>query len=137
LRPFHFSFLVHDLDAARKFYGGMLGCKEGRSAPTWVDFNFFGHQISIHSTDDVPVSRHTGKVDDTDVPMPHFGAILGWLEFQALAKRAEDAKADFVIRPMLRFEGKPAEQATMFMRDPSGNALEFKAFRNEANIFSK
>ncbi len=136
-RPFHFAFLIDDLDDARRFYGDVLGCAEGRSAPTWVDFDFFGNQISLHLTSDVPVSRHTGNVDAIEVPMPHFGAILEWDAFQALATRAEDAGVDFVFRPMIRFAGQPSEQATMFVRDPSGNALEFKAFRDEASVFAK
>lgn len=137
MRPFHFSFLVRDLDEARRFYGDILGCREGRSAPTWVDFDFFGNQISLHLTGDVPQSRHTGKVDDIDVPMPHFGAILGWDEFQQLAGRARDASVDFVFAPMIRFAGQPSEQVTMFFRDPSGNALEFKAFRHEEHVFTR
>lgn len=137
MRPFHFSFLVSDLDEARRFYGAVLGCAEGRSAPTWVDFDFFGNQISLHLTDDVPRTRHTGKVDSIDVPMPHFGAILAWDDFHSLADRVKAANVQFVISPMIRFAGQPAEQATMFFRDPSGNALEFKAFRDEEQVFSK
>ena len=134
--PFHYSFFVHDLDAARAFYTGLLGCTEGRSAATWVDFDFFGNQISLHLTDDVPEPRHTGQVDGVAVPMPHFGALLPWAEFEALAARLGRAGTRFVIEPYVRFAGEPAEQATMFLLDPSGNALEFKAFRHPERVFA-
>ncbi|HXC17193.1 MAG TPA: VOC family protein [Holophagaceae bacterium] len=132
---FHHAFLVRDLASARRFYGGLLGCREGRSAPTWVDFDFFGHQLALHLG--VPaVSATRGEVDGIEVPMPHFGAILDWDGFDALVKRLTDAGTAFVIPPRARFEGQPAEQRTMFLLDPSGNALEFKAFRDAAFIFS-
>jgi uncharacterized protein len=134
--PFHYAFLVRDLDATRAFYAGLLGAVEGRSAATWVDFDFFGNQISAHLTDEVPVSRHTGQVDGVAVPMPHFGAIVPWGEFDALAGRLRGAGTRFVIEPYVRFTGEPAEQATMFLLDPSGNALEFKAFRNPERVFA-
>lgn len=136
IRPFHYSFLVNDLDEARRFYGGLLGCAEGRSTAAWVDFDFFGSQISAHLTDDVPVPRHLGKVDAIDVPMPHFGAVLRWSDFHELADRLRDSGTQFVIAPMIRFAGHPGEQATMFFRDPSGNAIELKAFRDEAKLFA-
>lgn len=136
MRPFHYSFLVGDLDEARRFYGGLLGCPEGRSAPTWVDFDFFGAQISLHLTDDVPQPRHKGKVDAIEVPMPHFGAVLTWDEFHEIADRLRNANLSFVIDPMMRFAAQPAEQATMFFLDPSGNAIELKAFRNEEGLFA-
>jgi extradiol dioxygenase family protein len=136
IRPFHYSFLVSDLAESRRFYGGLLGCAEGRSAPTWVDFDFFGSQVSLHLTDDVPAPRHWGKVDSIDVPMPHFGAVLRWADFHELAARLRESGLEFVIPPMVRFAGQPAEQATMFFRDPSGNAIELKAFRDEANLFA-
>ena len=131
---FHHAFLVRDLDAARVFYGGALGCREGRSAETWVDFDFFGHQISLHLGEPA-VSATRGQVDGIEVPMPHFGAILDWETFDALAARLQAAGTAFVIAPRLRFVGQPAEQQTMFLLDPSGNALEFKAFRDEGAIF--
>jgi extradiol dioxygenase family protein len=134
--PFHYAFLVRDLDATRSFYAGLLGATEGRSAATWVDFDFFGNQISAHLADDVPVSRHTGHVDGVAVPMPHFGAIVPWAEFDALAARLRGAGTTFVIEPYVRFVGEPAEQATMFLLDPSGNALEFKAFRHPERVFA-
>ena len=135
-RPFHYSFFVRDLDATRRFYGDLLGCAEGRSAPTWVDFDFFGHQLSAHTTGTVGVTEAKGQVDGIAVPMPHFGAILGWDEFHALAERLRSAAVSFVIEPRVRFAGQPAEQATMFLLDPSGNALEFKAFRHAEHVFT-
>lgn len=131
---FHHAFLVRDLGAARAFYGGLLGCREGRSAATWVDFNFFGHQISLHLGEPA-VSATFGQVDGIAVPMPHFGAILGWQAFDALAARLQVAGTAFVISPRSRYESEPAEQKTMFLLDPSGNALEFKAFRQVHPMF--
>ena len=131
---FHHALLVHDLDDARRFYGELLGCREGRSAQTWVDFDFFGHQISLHLGEPA-VSTTRGEVDGIAVPMPHFGAILDWDAFDALAKRLTNAGTTFVIEPRSRFENQPAEQRTMFLLDLSGNALEFKAFRNPEAIF--
>ena len=135
-RPFHYSFFVRDLDATRRFYGDLLGCAEGRSAPTWVDFDFFGHQISAHTSGAVTATEAKGQVDGIAVPMPHFGAILGWDDFHALAGRLRGAAASFVIEPRVRFAGQPGEQATMFLLDPSGNALEFKAFRSPEHVFT-
>ena len=134
--PFHYSFFVHDLDAARAFYGDLLGCAEGRSAATWVDFDFFGNQISVHVTAEVPRTRSTGEVDGIAVPMPHFGAIVDWEAFHALADRVRAAGVEFVVTPRVRFEGQPGEQATMFFVDPSGNALELKSFRRPEEVFA-
>lgn len=131
---FHHAFLVRDLGEARAFYGGALGCREGRSAATWVDFDFFGHQLALHLGEPA-LSPTRGEVDGIEVPMPHFGAILDWEAFDALAARLAEAGAAFVIPPRLRYEGKPAEQRTMFLLDPSGNALEFKAFKNAESVF--
>lgn len=131
---FHHAFLVRDLDVARTFYGDLLGCREGRSAESWVDFDFFGHQISLHLGEPV-VSPTKGEVDGIQVPMPHFGAILDWDTFDALAARLMDAGTPFVIPPRSRYEGQIAEQMTMFLLDPSGNALEFKSFKNPAAIY--
>ncbi|MBS1784706.1 MAG: VOC family protein [Acidobacteria bacterium] len=131
---FHHAFLVRDLDAARTFYSDLLGCREGRSAPTWVDFDFFGHQISLHLGEPA-VSPTLGEVDGIAVPMPHFGAILEWDAFDALAARLIQAGANFVIPPSVRYQGNPAEQKTMFLFDPSGNALEFKAFKDPNAIY--
>ena len=134
--PFHFSFFVRDLAATRRFYGGILGCREGRSTDVWVDFDFFGNQISAHTTGTVTPTQNKGEVDGVAVPMPHFGAILSWKEFEALAARVRAARIEFVIEPRTRFAGQPGEQATMFFLDPSGNALEFKSFRHPENVFA-
>ena len=135
-RPFHFAFHVRDLASTRRFYGEVLGCREGRSTETWVDFDFFGNQISAHTTGEVMRTEQTGKVEDLAVPMPHFGAILGWEEFSSLAERVRAAGIPFVVEPRIRYAGQPGEQATMFLLDPSGNALEFKAFRNPEHVFT-
>ncbi|MDB5693014.1 MAG: glyoxalase [Alphaproteobacteria bacterium] len=136
--PFHLAFPVHDLAAARAFYGGLLGCPEGRSAAEWVDFDFFGHQIVAHLDPQMQPRRHRNPVDGHDVPVPHFGAVLPMAEWEALAERLRAAGGvDFVIAPTVRFKGDPGEQATMFFLDPSGNALEIKAMRDPANLFRK
>ena len=135
-RPFHFAFHVRDLAATRWFYGEVLGCREGRSTGTWVDFDFFGNQISAHTTGEVMRTEPTGKVEDLAVPMPHFGAILAWEEFSQVAERIRNAGLTFVVEPRIRYAGQPGEQATMFLLDPSGNALEFKAFRNPEHVFT-
>ena len=135
-RPFHFAFHVLDLASTRRFYGAVLGCREGRSTKTWVDFDFFGNQISAHTTGPVAATAPTGQVEDIKVPMPHFGAILGWDEFQGVAERVRAAGLPFVVEPRIRYEGQPGEQATMFLLDPSGNALEFKAFRHPEHVFT-
>jgi extradiol dioxygenase family protein len=134
--PFHFSFFVRDLAGTRRFYGEILGCREGRSTDVWVDFDFFGNQISAHTTGSVTPTQNKGEVDGIAVPMPHFGAILSWDQFQALAARVRAANIPFVIEPRTRFAGQPGEQATMFFLDPSGNALEFKSFRHPENVFA-
>jgi extradiol dioxygenase family protein len=134
--PFHFSFFVRDLAATRRFYGEVLGCREGRSTDVWVDFDFFGNQISAHTTGTVTQTQNKGEVDGVAVPMPHFGAILSWDQFQALAARVRAAGTSFVIEPRTRFAGQPGEQATMFFLDPSGNALEFKSLRHPENVFA-
>ena len=135
-QPFHFSFFVRDLAQTRRFYGEILGCREGRSTDVWVDFDFFGNQISAHTTGSVTPTQNKGEVDGIAVPMPHFGAILAWDEFQALAARVRGANISFVIEPRTRFAGQPGEQATMFFLDPSGNALEFKSFKNPDDVFA-
>ena len=136
--PFHFAFPVHDLDAARAFYGGLLGCPEGRSAETWIDFDLHGHQIVAH-LDARAGAAHgiVNPVDGHDVPVPHFGVVLGWDDWEGLAARLEAAGVAFGIAPTVRFAGLPGEQATMFFRDPSGNALEFKAMRHPENLFAR
>jgi extradiol dioxygenase family protein len=138
---FHLAFPVHDLAAARQFYGSVIGCDEGRSSDAWVDFNFYGHQLVAHLAPDectVPASRGASNaVDGHDVPVRHFGAIIPLGDWQALADRLRDAGTDFVIAPHIRFPGLPGEQATMFFLDPSGNALEFKAFADLSQVFAK
>ena len=135
LRPFHLAFPVHDLAEARGFYGGVMGCAEGRSSDEWIDFDFYGHQIVAHlggSGGD----RASNPVDGHEVPVPHFGMVLTMADWQTLADRLVAADVDFVIEPTIRFRGKPGEQATMFFRDPSGNALEMKAFADDAMLFA-
>jgi extradiol dioxygenase family protein len=122
--PFHLAFPVHDLDAARAFYGGLLGCPEGRSAAEWIDFDFYGHQIVAHRDPHMRARPHHNPVDGHDVPVPHFGAVLDMAAWEALAARMQAANADFVIAPTVRFKGEVGEQATMFFLDPSGNAIE-------------
>lgn len=134
--PFHFAFFVRDLESARKFYGGVLGCDEGRSTDSWVDFDFFGNQISAHRSDEPVPTRNTGTVDSVAVPMPHFGAILPWDVFERVAAGIRAAGIEFVIEPATRFAGQPGEQATMFVLDPSGNALEFKSFKQPEHVFT-
>ena len=137
LPPFHLAFPVDDLDAARAFYGDLLGCPEGRSAAEWVDFDLHGHQIVAHLAPQAVRARLTNAVDGDDVPVPHFGLVLPMDEWRMLAARLESAGVEFVIAPTIRFEGQPGEQATMFLLDPSGNALEFKAMANPAKLFAK
>ena len=134
--PFHFAFFVRDLDTTRRFYGEVLGCREGRSTDTWVDFDFFGNQISAHTTGAVTPTQNTGRVEHLLVPMPHFGALLGWNDFNRLADRIRAAGLAFILEPTIRYPGQPGEQATMFLLDPSGNALEFKSFRHSEHVFT-
>jgi len=134
--PFHFAFFVKDLPSTRRFYGDVLGCREGRSTETWVDFDFFGHQISAHTSGAPSPTSNAGKVDGVAVPMPHFGALLEWKQFDELASRVRGAGVAFVLEPQVRYAGQPGEQATMFLLDPSGNALEFKSFRHPEHVFT-
>ena len=136
LPPFHLAFPVHDLAKARSFYGELLGCAEGRSSDEWIDFDFHGHQIVAH-LGGAAGDRASNPVDGHDVPVPHFGLVLDMESWEKLARRLKAAGTDFVIEPTIRFKGKPGEQATMFLRDPSGNALEFKAFANMDQLFAK
>ena len=135
--PFHLAFPVDDLAAARRFYGGLLGCPEGRSADHWVDFNLHGHQIVAHLAPEAVRARAANRVDGDDVPVPHFGIVLPMAEWKQLAERLTEAGVQFVIAPTVRFEGQPGEQATMFFLDPAGNALEFKAMADPARLFAK
>ncbi|HEU4517780.1 MAG TPA: VOC family protein [Steroidobacteraceae bacterium] len=132
LTPFHLAITVRDLASARAFYGQLLGCAEGRSAEEWVDFDFFGHQLVCHVSPGAAGSAGHNPVDGHDVPVPHFGMVLEMGDWEALAAQLQDAGVEFVIEPCIRFKGQPGEQATMFLTDPSGNALEFKAFRDIA-----
>jgi extradiol dioxygenase family protein len=137
LPPFHLAFPVDDLGAARRFYGELLGCPEGRSADHWIDFDLHGHQIVAHLSNDAPRTRTTNPVDGEDVPVPHFGLVLSMDAWKALAERLQGAGTEFVIEPTIRFAGQPGEQATMFLLDPAGNALEFKAMADPAKLFAK
>ena len=132
---FHLAFNVTDLDEARRFYGGVLGCREGRSTATWVDFDFFGHQISLHLGTPF-TSAATGHVGEHLVPMPHFGAILELPAWKAVAERLKAAGTQFVLAPQVRFEGEPGEQWTMFFYDPSGNPIEMKGFRSMEQVYA-
>ena len=136
LSPFHLAFPVDDLAAARRFYGQLLRCPEGRSARDWIDFDLYGHQIVAHLAPDAVRPRSSNAVDGDDVPVPHFGVVLSVGEWKALAERLVEAGVEFVIPPTVRFEGKPGEQATMFLLDPAGNALEFKAMADPAKLFA-
>jgi len=132
---FHLSIHVKDLEESRSFYGDVLGCEEGRSTESWVDFDFFGHQLSLHLG--VPFhSENTGSVGAHKVPMPHFGPVLPMAEWHALAKRLQDKGIAFELAPHIRFEGEPGEQATMFFRDPSGNPIEVKGFQDNTGVFA-
>ena len=133
---FHLAFTVSDLDSARQFYGVLLGCEEGRSTDTWVDFNFFGHQLSLHVGEIVPKSKTHSKVDDINVPMPHFGCVLEWATFYDLAAKLQSKGMKFIINPSVRYKGLVSEQASMFFEDYSGNALEIKAYRNPSEVFT-
>lgn len=134
--PFHLAFPVHDLNAARDFYGGLLGCLEGRSSEHWVDFDFFGHQIVAHLAPEECADAQKSDVDGKQVPVRHFGLVLDMESWTALSERLTD-RVDFVIEPYVRFRGEPGEQATMFFCDPSGNAIELKAFADMDQLFAK
>ncbi|TNE31425.1 MAG: glyoxalase [Alphaproteobacteria bacterium] len=136
LRPFHLAFPVDDLAAARAFYGGAMGCAEGRSSDEWIDFDFYGHQIVTHLAPGEAGDRASNHVDGHGVPVPHFGIVLTMEDWQALADRLRAAGTEFVIEPTIRFKGLPGEQATMFFRDPAGNALEMKAFASDDMLFA-
>ena len=137
MNVFHLAYTVTDLDSARKFYGELLGCQEGRSTETWVDFNFFGNQLSLHVGEVVKRSKANSEVDNISVPMPHFGCVLEWNSFHDLADKLKSAGIQFIIEPNVRFKDLPGEQMTMFFEDYSGNAIELKAYRNPTEVFSK
>ena len=140
LPPFHAAIVVHDLDASRLFYGGLLGCQEGRCSDGWVDFNLYGHQLVCHLDSSADAGWHgrhrTSPVDGEDVPVPHFGVVLSMPDWQHLAKRLRRRQTQFVIDPRIRFVEETGEQATLFIADPSGNVLEFKAFSDPENLFA-
>jgi uncharacterized protein len=136
LRPFHLAFPVHDLAEARAFYGGTLGCREGRSSERWIDFDFFGHQIVVHLAPKRGEDAAVNHVDGHGVPVPHFGVVLTPADFEAMAERMTTAGVRFEIEPYTRFKGEPGEQSTMFFRDPSGNAIEMKAFASLDSLFA-
>ncbi len=135
-QPFHYAFFVRDLSSTRQFYGDILRCTEGRSTETWVDFDFFGNQISAHTTGPVVPTENTGQVEGIRVPLPHFGALLDWDAFSSLADRIRAAGVPFIVEPRIRYAGQRGEQATMFLLDPSGNALEFKSFKHPEHVFT-
>jgi extradiol dioxygenase family protein len=134
---FHLAFPVKDLEEARAFYGGILGCEEGRSSDSWIDFDLYGHQIVAHLAPDSVSMIHRNEVDADHVPVPHFGIVLTMDDFDALADKLRDRGVEFIIEPKIRFKGEVGEQATMFFLDPSGNALEFKAFADFSQVFAK
>lgn len=136
MNPFHLAFPVSDLDATRAFYTEVLGCDTGRSSDQWIDFNFFGHQVVAHLKPEEAGSGLSNEVDGDQVPVKHFGVILEWKEWEALAEKLKSKHIRFIIEPHIRFKGEVGEQATMFFLDPSGNALEFKAFKDKAQIFA-
>ena len=134
---FHLAYTVRDLKSSRKFYGDLLGCQEGRSTESWVDFDFFGNQLSLHIGQTIQELESDSRVDNLEVPLPHFGCVLDWDLFHNLADKLKSAGIVFIIEPTIRFEGMPGEQATMFLEDYSQNALEFKSFRNPNEVFSQ
>ena len=137
ISPFHLAIPVHNLEECRTFYRDILNCDEGRSSDYWVDFNFFGHQLVIHYKEKTAEDLHTNPVDGKDVPIPHYGVVLPWDTFQDFAIDLKNKGIKFIIEPYIRFEGQVGEQATMFFKDPSGNALEFKAFKDMNQLFAK
>lgn len=136
MRPFHLAIPTHDLAKTRQFYGELLGCAEGRSATKWIDYNFFGHQLSIHLKPEETKQISANAVDGKQVPVRHFGIVMAWDDWHALADRLKSHNIPFVIEPYVRFAGEIGEQATMFFMDPSGNALEFKAFKDDSQLFA-
>ena len=134
LRPFHLAIPVTSIELAKEFYGSKLGFAEGRSDEHWIDYNFFGHQLVCHIGE---TSTFSNEVDGKDVPIPHFGIVLEWKQFDKFSEKLKSSSINFIIKPYLRFEGQPGEQKTMFFKDPFGNALEFKSFKNDNEIFNK
>ncbi|MCH9821886.1 MAG: VOC family protein [Bacteroidetes bacterium] len=138
MQPFHLAIPVQNLKLCRAFYGNILGCSEGRSSEKCVDFNFFGHQLVLHQVELKSIKeKDSNPVDGHEIPVPHFGVVLNWDLWEALALKLKGHKVEFIIEPYIRFEGETGEQATLFFNDPEGNALEFKAFRNISQLFAK
>ncbi|QPG05359.1 VOC family protein [Salinimonas marina] len=137
VQPFHLAIPVNDLTAAQQFYGDLFGCEQGRSDSEWIDWNFFGHQLVTHKVASMPARLSPNQVDAQAVPVPHFGVVLTMAQWQQLAARLEDAGQRFIIKPYIRFKDQPGEQATMFLLDPAGNALEFKAFADAKQLFAR
>lgn len=137
INPFHLAIPVKDLDETRSFYAKILACPEGRSSEQWVDFDLYGHQLVIHKVESETEGKSSNPVDGHDVPVPHFGVVLEWEQWEELSNSLKQNNVQFVIEPCIRFEGQVGEQATMFFKDPSGNALEFKAFKNMEMLFAK
>ncbi|HSO00397.1 MAG TPA: VOC family protein [Candidatus Nanopelagicales bacterium] len=135
--PFHLAFPVNDIEATRRFYVDVLGCRLGREAERWIDFDFFGHQISAHLVDRPDLVAATNLVDGDDIPVRHFGAVLPWADWHALRDRLREVGVRFLVEPHIRFQGEPGEQATMFITDPSGNAIELKSFQDPARLFAR
>ena len=133
---FHYAFKVKDIASTKRFYVEILGCKEGRFTYTWYDFDFFGHQLSAHVSDNIPELDYCGQVDGVNVPIPHYGCLLSMDQFEKVQSQLENAKVDFVVKPQLRYEGQVGEQKTMFVLDFSGNPIEFKAYRNSNEVFA-
>ena len=134
LNPFHLAIPVTDIEESKRFYHNLLGAKIGRFSDTWIDFDFFGHQLVCHLSP-ASISEISNPVDQEDVPVPHYGVVLDWNKFEAIIKQLEEKKINFIIKPTIRFKGEVGEQAIAFLRDPSGNAIEFKSFRNMDNLF--
>jgi len=137
MQPFHLAFPIRDIESTRWFYGKILGCEIGRETEKWIDFNFFGHQLSAHVSPEECTGRATSRVDGKDVPLRHFGIVLQWEDWEKLAGRLKNNNVEFLIEPGVRFAGKPGEQGTFFIIDGSGNGLEFKTFKNMDNLFAK
>ncbi len=137
MHPFHYAFKIKDIPSTRKFYIELLGCKEGRSTDIWIDFDFFGNQLSAHISSEMPPLDYCGKVDGVSVPIPHFGCVIEKEQFEKIQQRFEEVGVDFIVKPQVRYEGQEGEQYTMFVLDYSGNPLEFKAFANEEDMFAK
>ena len=136
MSSFHYAFKVKDILSTRDFYVNILGCEEGRSTESWIDFNFFGNQLSAHISDEFPALDYCGKVDGVSVPIPHFGCLLKIEEFERIQQQRETEKIEFIVKPQKRYEGKTGEQLTMFVFDFSGNPIEFKAFSDNSEVFS-